>query len=339
MVYESKIIVVIVFQMFLRWNRVVALLPTPVCPRMRFTVGQMNRPPGSHPHKLRLFSKTSGCPSSADESPNLREQLLHEQLSSIGVNADGIFEAALQSIENPTAGYDGDFGKPAIRTYRTFVYPKTTHESDLAAHDQNNSISLKAAAGRTARQVDFLIKRHQTHQSEWVRHHDVIRDRRRVFPLILILDNVRSAFNVGSLDRTADATGCKAVYTCGITPHPNGSGAEKLAKSALGAELLLETKHFATTRAAIHHLRESEPDFTIVGMETTEQSKTYTEFAFDSHPKVALVLGNEVTGVDTNVFEELDCMVEIPTFGAKNSLNVAACAPVVLYEIIRQWNP
>ena len=160
--------------------------------------------------------------------PNKRAEILHEQLCLVGVNADGVHHAALRSIEDPTSGYDSDFGKSAIRTYRAFLYPKNKDELE-------DALMLKVSAGRSARQIDFLIKRHLSHQTEWVRHHDTIRDRREVFPLILILDNLRSAFNVGSLYRTADAAGCQAVLTCGITPHPNGSGADKLTKSALGA--------------------------------------------------------------------------------------------------------
>ncbi len=281
----------------------------------------------------RLFSHTPAVGLALDslssKFPNLRAQVLHEHLTMIGVNADEILHAAIRSIEDPTSGYSDNFGKSAIRTYRAFIYPKKSNN----VHD--DAVTLQAAAGRTARQVDFLIKRHQSHQTEWIRHHDVVRDRRQIFPLILVLDNVRSAFNVGSLYRTADAAGCQAVYTCGITPHPHGSGAEKLAKSALGAEHVLDTLHFSTTREAIQYLRENEPDFTVIGMETTEHSQVYTNINYKS--KVALVLGNEVTGVDTTLLPEMDMIVEIPTFGAKNSLNVAACAPIVLYEILRQW--
>jgi 23S rRNA (guanosine2251-2'-O)-methyltransferase len=262
--------------------------------------------------------------------PNTRAKLLHEHLSSVGVNADGVLRAALQSIEDPTLGYDSEFGKPAIRTFRAFIYPKNEKDGE-----KEDPLMLKASAGRTARQVDFLIKRHLSHETEWVRHHDTVRDRRQVFPLILILDNVRSAFNVGSLYRTADAAGCQAVFTCGITPHPHGSGADKVAKSALGAEQVVDTRHFGTTREAIDYLREAEPEYTIIGMETTGQSQIYSNVRYSQ--KVALILGNEVTGVDTKILSDLDAIVEIPTFGAKNSLNVAACAPVVLYEIIRQW--
>mmetsp|Transcript_16997 Transcript_16997/g.36878 ORF Transcript_16997/g.36878 Transcript_16997/m.36878 type:complete len:173 (-) Transcript_16997:86-604(-) len=166
------------------------------------------------------------------------------------------------------------------------------------------------------------------------------------------------------------------VVTTGITPHPYGNGAEKLAKSALGAERMVGTRHFTTTMGALEYLRECWPGLCLVGMETTERSRVYTEFAYpgpivledgevestttekstgedfsggndddssssssssNSSRGVTLFLGNEVSGVDTEIMPLLDEVVEIPMFGKKNSLNVAACAPVVMYEILRQW--
>jgi tRNA G18 (ribose-2'-O)-methylase SpoU len=286
---------------------------------------------------IRLFSEREIALSDSSIAPKSgydRAQILHSALEQIGVDADRLSEASISSIQDPTAGYDSNYGKPAIKTYRAFVYPKKK-----IVIDNEDTVTLTAQAGRTARQVDFLIKRHKSHQTEWVRHHDVAQKQRRVFPLILILDNLRSAFNVGSLYRTADACGCQLIYTTGITPHPNGSGAHKLAKSALGAELLVPSSHFSTTQEAIESLREDFPGVKILGMETTEQSLLYTNVDYEEQREagVALVLGNEVTGVDTEIMSKLDSIIEIPTFGAKNSLNVASCAPVVLYEIIRQW--
>ena len=193
---------------------------------------------------------------------------------------------------------------------------------------------------------------------------------KKTFPLILLLDNVRSAFNVGSIFRTADACNCHTILTTGITPHPNGSGMEKLQKCALGADRIVSTKHFDTTLEAIEYLRIAYPRWTVVGMETTNDSQCYTDVVYpggenDDTEKIemskegikdsldkqietdisirshsvgtVLVLGNEVTGVDTEIMTKLDLIVEIPMFGAKNSLNIAACAPVVMYEILRQW--
>ncbi|CAJ1954634.1 unnamed protein product [Cylindrotheca closterium] len=282
---------------------------------------------GLFPQTL-LFSSTPGSSSDDDSS---RVELLNLKLKLIGVDSQALKDASLASIQDPTQGYDGSFGKSAIKTYRAFCFKNSS--------DTDDPIQLSAQAGRVAQQVDFLIKRHKSHQTEWVRHHDALQQRRQVFPLFLLLDNLRSAFNVGSIFRTADACGCQAVYTTGITPHPNGSGADKVQKSALGAESVIESRHFATTQQAIESLRNEYPDLKILGMETTDKSEVYTNLDYMKYREtgVALVLGNEVTGVDTEIMSKLDAIVEIPTFGAKNSLNVAACAPVVLFEILRQW--
>ena len=140
------------------------------------------------------------------------------------------------------------------------------------------------------------------------------------------------------------------TQTVGITPHPNGNGAEKLQKSALGAETIVPHRHFSSVQEAIDSIRSS-PDlasYQIIGMETTHKSVDYTQVDYSSYyyddnerssrRGIVLVLGNEVTGVPPSVLDQLDVIVEIPTFGVKNSLNVAACAPIVVYEILRQWN-
>jgi tRNA G18 (ribose-2'-O)-methylase SpoU len=97
---------------------------------------------------------------------------------------------------------------------------------------------------------------------------------------------------------------------------------------------------FASLKAALEYVRTEWPQYQILGVETTAKSVDYREFAFaEAHAAagVALVLGNEVTGVDATILPTLDGIVEIPMFGAKNSLNVAVCAPIILYEIQRQW--
>lgn len=272
-------------------------------------------------------------------------------------------------------GFDARFGKSAIKAYRSYVDPKP---SKLEAVAREN---VDVASNRYARQIDFLSKRHRSREAEWVRHIDTA-EHRRTFPLVLVLDNVRSAANVGSIYRSADACGCLEVLTTGITPHPGGNGSEKLAKSALGAERIVSSRHFATTRQALEFLRSERPNLSLVGMETTERSICYTAMKYpgpglssdgftdnaedpSKSPGVALFLGNEVSGVDTGKIKDvlcyagnnivncldlrssppghleimplLDQVIEIPMFGKKNSLNVAACAPVVMYEILRQW--
>jgi len=101
----------------------------------------------------------------------------------------------------------------------------------------------------------------------------------------------------------------------------------------MGAEQSVPTRHFPSTLAALEALRAD--GYAIYGMETTTKSQSYSQVVFPS--KTALVLGNEVTGVDTAVMDACDGLVEIPTYGLKNSLNVASAAPVVVFEVLRQW--
>lgn len=283
-------------------------------------------PPHNQRGTVALFS-SSFNDNSQDQQRQQRKDALHAALDKLNIDANSLQDANLQAVKNPTDGYDGRYGRSAIRTYRSFVQPKKPDP---------DSSNVDVLATRTAKQIDFLIKRHKSHETEWVRHHDSDKTKRQEFPLILVLDNVRSAFNVGSLFRTADATGCSCVITTGITPHPNGSGAEKLTKSALGADRMVPSRHFDTTLQAIECLRKEMPEYKLIGMETTSQSIVYSEYEYPKEG-VVLFLGNEVTGVDTEVLPLLDAIVELPTFGAKNSLNIAACAPPVLYEILRQW--
>ena len=336
-------------------------------------------------HDLCSSSLSSSLPSSSSTTillspPNPRAAILNKQLHIIrqqevprgpyddgnnnnnnnNCNVNGetsagteIMIAAFQSLKDPTQGYDQRFGKSALKTYLSFVYPK----KNPPVHHLDD-VQLEAAAGRCAQQIDFLIKRHRSHETEWIRHHDGTTTTTttsatsennthqtkvlRRFPIVLVLDNLRSALNVGSLYRTAETCACEEVITCGITPHPNGNGAEKLRKSALGAEHLVPTQHFPTTQQALQHIRSHNPQMYIVAMETTARSRMYTSIdyakCYDNGGGIALVLGNEVTGVDAELLTtEMDDIVELPTFGEKNSLNVAACAPVVIYEILRQW--
>ncbi|EKU23059.1 trna rrna methyltransferase [Nannochloropsis gaditana CCMP526] len=154
---------------------------------------------------------------------------------------------------------------------------------------------------------------------------------RSMHPLVLILDNVRSAYNVGSLFRTAETALLQELITCGFTPHPPH---EKLKKTACRSLENVPSRHFSTTLDAVRTMKEE--GFVVFAMETTSRSQCYTHVAFPE--KAALVLGNEVIGVDTAVLEECDGgIIEIPTFGQKNSLNVASAAPVVVFEVLRQW--
>ena len=145
----------------------------------------------------------------------------------------------------------------------------------------------------------------------------------------LVLDNLRSAENVGSIFRCSDAARV-SIATCGFTTTPPD---RKLEKTALGAITSVPCTHYDGTLAAVRALRAK--GMYIVALETTEDAVcmgTAPQLG-DEARGVAIVLGNEVTGVDKTVLDACDAVLEIPVFGVKNSLNVACCASIVLYEV------
>ena len=180
---------------------------------------------------------------------DLKVDCIKKELLSVGFSRE-TYER-LYNVTDPyhiqEFGFDSYFGKSAIKTLRTFLYSsKESVISDIAV-----------AAKRTAIQIDFLARRHRSREAEYIRCVDDEQKQRQMFPIALVLDNLRSAANVGSIFRTADAAGCAEVITVGYTPRPNGSGAEKLAKSALGAELVVPTQHFTNINEALTYLRTS----------------------------------------------------------------------------------
>ncbi len=150
------------------------------------------------------------------------------------------------------------------------------------------------------------------------------------FPVTLVLDNLRSAFNVGSIFRTADTTRLERIITCGYTAHPPHP---RLHKTALGTIDYVDTAHTESTVETVADLQSQ--GVAVWALETTSDSLAYTEVEYPR--PVALVLGNEALGVEREVLDLCDRMIEVPVFGYKNSLNVACTAAVVVYEILRQW--
>jgi tRNA G18 (ribose-2'-O)-methylase SpoU len=149
-------------------------------------------------------------------------------------------------------------------------------------------------------------------------------------PLYLVLDNLRSAFNVGSIFRSADAARLAGVFTCGYTAHPPHP---KLDKTALGTLDYVPTRHFDTGLEALDYL--AAEGISTWALETTSHSCCYTEVKYPA--PLALVLGNEALGVDHDVLARCEQLLEIPMYGYKNSLNVAAAAAVAAFEVLRQW--
>ena len=147
--------------------------------------------------------------------------------------------------------------------------------------------------------------------------------------LILILDNLRSAFNVGSIIRTADCIGVKEIYFCGYTArtdHP------KVALTGMGAEKFISWKYFKETTNAIITAKQEE--FDIIALETGEKAVSLFDFRFKD--KTAIVLGNEAIGISMSTLSLCDYIVQIPMFGQKMSLNVGTACAVACFEHYRQ---
>jgi len=150
-------------------------------------------------------------------------------------------------------------------------------------------------------------------------------------PLILVLDNVRSLNNVGSVFRTADSFLLEAVYLCGITgipPHKD------IQKTALGATDTVNWKYFESTLLALEELKRN--DFKIFAIEQAENSMMLHQFKMETDVKVAFILGNEINGVDQEVIHTCDGVIEIPQTGFKHSLNISIAAGIVSWEVFRQ---
>lgn len=155
-------------------------------------------------------------------------------------------------------------------------------------------------------------------------------DELRTLPVSVLLDNVRSMYNVGSFFRTGDAAGIERLYLSGITGYPPKSG---ISKTALGAELTLGWEHTWEPLPLLDRLRESGVE--IAAIETS----LHAVDLYDWVPRfpVCLVFGHEVDGIRGEILERCDTHVRIPMLGRKNSLNVATAGGVVIYELLRKY--
>lgn len=149
-------------------------------------------------------------------------------------------------------------------------------------------------------------------------------------PIILVLDNVRSMNNIGSVFRTADAFRLEALYLCGITarpPHPD------IHKTALGAEDSVCWQHFDQTETAVEELLAS--GYEVYALEQAHGSQQLETFEPRPHQRYALILGNEVKGVQQSVVDRVTGCIEIPQFGTKHSLNVSVAAGIAVWQLVR----
>ncbi len=152
-------------------------------------------------------------------------------------------------------------------------------------------------------------------------------------PLVVVLDHVRSLYNVGSVFRTADAFRLQGVVLCGITATPPNA---EIHKTALGAEESVDWKYFSDTQEAVNWLKNE--GYTVLAIEQCEGSTMLQNFLPDTSKKYAIILGNEVKGVQQAVVEQCDGCLEIPQFGTKHSMNVSVTAGIVIYSLQSAYN-
>jgi len=150
-------------------------------------------------------------------------------------------------------------------------------------------------------------------------------------PVLVILDDVRSMHNVGSTFRTCDAFAAEGIYLCGYTPAPPH---RDIQKTALGATETVVWKHFATTMDAVNAARDA--GYRIYAVEQAHNSISLEQFSMKEGERIALVFGNEVTGVNDEVLAIADGCIEIPQWGSKHSLNISVSVGVVLWELVRK---
>ncbi len=151
-------------------------------------------------------------------------------------------------------------------------------------------------------------------------------------PLVVVLDNVRSLHNVGSVFRTSDAFRVECVFLCGITsipPHP------EIHKTALGAEDSVDWSYAEDTSEVVRQLKKE--GYEVFAIEQADDSISLENIQLIDNGKYAVVLGNEVNGVDQQVIDVCDGCIEIPQFGTKHSLNVSIAAGIVIWEFQKKF--
>ena len=150
-------------------------------------------------------------------------------------------------------------------------------------------------------------------------------------PLVVVLDNIRSLHNIGSVFRTADAFRIERICLCGITaipPHP------EMHKTALGAEFTVDWEHFDNAVEAVDNLRDE--GYMVYSVEQAEGSVMLNELMLEKGKKYAIVMGNEVKGVQQEVIDHSDGCIEIPQYGTKHSLNVSVTAGIVIWDLFNK---
>lgn len=147
-------------------------------------------------------------------------------------------------------------------------------------------------------------------------------------PIVVVLDNVRSQSNVGSVFRTADAFRIEAIYLCGITAKPPH---REIQKTALGATESVDWKYYESALDAVDELKKN--NYQVFAVEQVKDSLKLGEYIADSSRKIALIFGNEVKGIQQEIINLSDNCIEIPQYGTKHSLNISITVGIVLWEL------
>ena len=279
-----------------------------------------------HPTRLTPSRKAPAircCASDASTSPPPSSPALGESKSTLQFEEEPFHEGAAQrAAALGTALHERGFeaarlqallsdpsykGSPALRTYNSFVYPKSA--ASLAnAEKPGRMVTI-------AQSIVFLVREQAAKEAAWLRNVDRAREEVDALagerlPLHLVLDNIRSAHNVGNLLRAAEAARLEGVHACGITPTPPHPS---LLKTAMGAAEYVPNSHDGSTLRVVRELKRR--GVSVWACETTAKSVDLREAVL---PKpLALVLGNELIGVDTDVLAECDGLLQIPCFGVK----------------------
>jgi 23S rRNA (guanosine2251-2'-O)-methyltransferase len=153
-------------------------------------------------------------------------------------------------------------------------------------------------------------------------------------PVVVVLDNVRSCHNIGSVFRTSDALLVEKIYLCGITSTPPD---KEIRKTALGAENTVAWEYFTSTIDAAADLKSK--GYTLIAVEQVENSVSLNNFLPEKNTKLALVFGNEVKGVQQEVVNHCDLAIEIPQYGTKHSFNISVSVGIVLWDIFAKFTP
>jgi len=289
-----------------------------------------------------------GISFSGDEDFGIKRKSTHIVGSLREMSADGVkrkeeLDAALLALGTDSSEL---VAGPPLKAYNTYLRPRSRSQTQTVEN--------------AAHQIAFLNRHEKARRETQLRNTDNAARARRAaglesHPLILILDNIRSAENVGSIFRTADCARCQEIITCGFTPNPLSTS--KIQKTAFGAEESISSRHISSTKEALLDLKQKyqHDELLIWALETHDTAITHINSPLptlhhDTDPSdekgekrkrkvyLALLLGNEVTGVDLDLLHLVDAVVEIPTFGSKNSMNVAVAAGIVIYDVLRRWS-